>query len=170
MYKIVHKCIFLRACVSAYVIYFNSMEKQQMGTMWQKTQNKETGPTDLINNSWEFRGFSSPCAASVCCFDYSCGEMFTKQLMSRWVISQQAKEAAEAAEADEAVRPRLMTPPRLMSRQTDEANEPTRLMMVRLLRLMRRILLARPLMPLKPIEPTRLMQKMWLRRPKWPMT
>ena len=36
-----------------------------MGTMWHKTQNKETGPTDSINSSWEFHGSSSPCAASV---------------------------------------------------------------------------------------------------------
>ena len=40
--------------------YFNTTEKQQMETMWHKT-----GPTDLINNSWEFRGSSSPRAASV---------------------------------------------------------------------------------------------------------
>ncbi len=67
MYKIVHKCIFLHACISAYVIYFNfnTTEKQQMETMWNKTQNKKTGPTDSINSSWEFRGSSSPCAASV---------------------------------------------------------------------------------------------------------
>ena len=65
MYKIVHKCIFLCACVSAYVIYFNFMEKQQMVTMWHKTQNKQTGQKDLINSSWEFHGSSSPRAASV---------------------------------------------------------------------------------------------------------
>ena len=29
MYKIVHKCILRHACVSAYVIYFNTTEKQQ---------------------------------------------------------------------------------------------------------------------------------------------
>ena len=43
MYKIVHKCIFLHAYISAYVIYFNfnTTEKQQMETMWNKTQNKK---------------------------------------------------------------------------------------------------------------------------------
>ena len=66
--------------------------------------------------------------------------------------------AKEATEADEAMRPRLMTPTWLMSRRTNEANEPTRLMMAKLLRLMRLIWSARPLMPLKLIEPTRLMQ------------
>jgi hypothetical protein len=54
----------MRVCV--YVIYFNTTENQQMETMWHKTQNKKTGPTDLINNSWEFRGSSSPRAVSVC--------------------------------------------------------------------------------------------------------
>ncbi len=34
-----------------YVIYFNTMEKQQIETIWHKTQNKKTGPTDSINNS-----------------------------------------------------------------------------------------------------------------------
>jgi len=63
-----------------------------------------------------------------------------------------------ATEADEAMRLRLMVPTRLMSRQTNEANEPTRLMMARSPRLMRLIWSARPLMPLKPIEPTRLMR------------
>jgi hypothetical protein len=37
------------------------------------------------------------------------------------------------------MRPRAMTPMRLMSRRTNEANEPTRLIMARLLRLMRLI-------------------------------
>jgi len=44
--------MYISVCMcSAYVIYFNSTEKQQMGTMWHKTQNKETGPTDSVNKN-----------------------------------------------------------------------------------------------------------------------
>jgi len=43
------------------------IENSGVNEISHKTQNKKTGPTDSINNSWEFRGSSSPRAASVCC-------------------------------------------------------------------------------------------------------
>ncbi len=43
------------------------IENSGVNEISHKTQNKKTGPTDSINNSWEFHGFSSPRAAHVCC-------------------------------------------------------------------------------------------------------
>ena len=57
------------------------------------------------------------------------------------------------------MRLRPMSPMRLMSRRTNEADEPTRLMMARSVRLMRFIWSARPLMPLRLLRLTRLI---WL--------
>ena len=56
MFKIVHK--YISTCVCNCVC--------DISTPRRNNKNKETGPTDSINNSREFSGSSSPRAASVC--------------------------------------------------------------------------------------------------------